>query len=123
LALTYTFVPSPRIAKFADDPARTASLDRWKLLREEWVKSEKPARAAMKIFETFYTLHGRIDREAERVELVLGDGILSWRRTEGGIYHPILLQRLNCSSTHPYQNSRFPKPTIPLNSIPHCSSR
>src|SRR5713101_2758467 len=84
----------PRIAKFADDPARTASLDRWKLLREEWVKSEKPARAAMKIFETFYALYGRIDREAERVELVLGDGILSWRRTEGGISHPILLQRL-----------------------------
>jgi very-short-patch-repair endonuclease len=28
------------------------------------------------------------------VELILGDGILSWRRTEGDIYHPILLQRL-----------------------------
>jgi very-short-patch-repair endonuclease len=83
-----------RIAKFADDPARTASLERWKLLREEWLKTEKPARAAMKIFETFYALYGRIDREAERVELILGDGILSWQRTEGGIYHPILLQRL-----------------------------
>jgi hypothetical protein len=84
----------PRIAKFADDLVRTASLDRWKPLREEWVKSEKPARAAMKLFETFYALYGRIDREAERVELVLGDGILSWRRTEGGVCHPILLQRL-----------------------------
>ncbi len=28
------------------------------------------------------------------MELVLGDGILSWRRPEGGIYHPVLLQRL-----------------------------
>ena len=84
----------PRIAKFADDPARTASLERWNLLREEWLKTEKPARAAMKIFETFYTLYGRIDREAERVELILGDGILSWQHPEGGIYHPILLQRL-----------------------------
>jgi very-short-patch-repair endonuclease len=84
----------PTIAKFADDPARTASLERWKLVRDEWVKTEKPARAAMKIFETFYSLYGRIDREAERVELVLGDGILSWRRPDGGIYHPILLQRL-----------------------------
>src|SRR5882672_6131064 len=84
----------PRIVKFADDPARSASLEGWKLLRDEWVKAEKPARAAMKIFETFYTLYGRIDREAERVELILGDGILSWQRPEGGIYHPILLQRL-----------------------------
>ena len=48
----------------------------------------------MKIFETLYALYGRIDREAERVELVLGDGILSWYRPEGGIYHPILLQRI-----------------------------
>jgi hypothetical protein len=84
----------PRIVKFADDPARTAALTRWKLIREQWAQSERPARAAMKIFETFYALYGRIDREAERVELVLGDGILSWRRAEGSIFHPILLQRL-----------------------------
>jgi very-short-patch-repair endonuclease len=83
-----------RLEMFADDPARTAALERWKLLRDAWVKTEKPARAAMKIFEVFYTLYGRIDREAERVELILGDGILSWRRAEGGTFHPILLQRL-----------------------------
>jgi very-short-patch-repair endonuclease len=84
----------PTIVKFVDDPARAASLEHWKLLRNEWVKTEKPARAAMKIFESLYALYGRIDREAERVDLVLGDGILSWRRADGGIYHPILLQRL-----------------------------
>jgi len=83
-----------RVTKFADDPARTVSLERWRLLRDEWAKTEEPARSAMSIFETFYALYGRIDREAERVELVLGDGILSWRRGDGGIYHPILLQRL-----------------------------
>ena len=83
-----------RIEKFADDPARTAVLERWKLLREQWVKTESPARAAMKIFEALYALYGRIDREAERVELILGDGILSWRRAEGATFHPILLQRL-----------------------------
>jgi very-short-patch-repair endonuclease len=83
-----------RVANFEDEPARLAALRRWKVAREEWAKNEKPARAAMKIFETLYALHGRIDREAERVELVLGDGILSWSRAEGGIYHPILLQRL-----------------------------
>src|SRR6266849_3738456 len=85
---------TPRIVQFTDDPGRTASLGRWKLLQDERVKIEKPARAAMRIFESLYALYGRIDREAERVELVLGDGILSWRRADGGIYHPILLQRL-----------------------------
>ena len=83
-----------RIANFADEPSRPAALQRWKMAREEWAKNEKPARAAMKIFETLYSLYGRIDREAERVELVLGDGILSWCLPEGNIFHPILLQRL-----------------------------
>jgi very-short-patch-repair endonuclease len=85
---------APRLLKFGDDPGRVASLEHWKLLRREWVKTETPARAAMKIFESLYSLYGRIDREGERVELVLGDGILSWHRAEGSIYHPILLQRL-----------------------------
>src|SRR6266478_1545861 len=85
---------SPRIINFDDDRARSMALQRWTILRDEWAKNEKPARAAMKIFEALYALYGRIDREAERVELVLGDGILSWSRPEGNIYHPILLQRL-----------------------------
>src|SRR6266852_3950431 len=83
-----------RIANFTDEPSRLAALQRWKVAREEWAENEKPARAAMKIFETLYSLYGRIDREAERVEVILGDGILSWRRPEGSVYHPILLQRL-----------------------------
>ena len=81
-------------AKFADDPGRTQSFLRWKMSREEWAEKERPARAAMKLFETLYALHGRIEREGERVELVLGDGILSWQRAEGDIFHPVLLQRL-----------------------------
>src|SRR5204863_490215 len=85
---------NPRIVNFDDDRTRSAALQRWKLSRDEWAKNETPARAAMKIFEALYALYGRIDREAERVELVLGDGILSWCRPEGNIYHPILLQRL-----------------------------
>jgi len=82
------------VARFDDEPRRVASFEKWKSEREEWAKKEKPARAAMKLFEALYALYGRIDREGERVELILGDGILSWRRAEGGIFHPILLQRL-----------------------------
>jgi hypothetical protein len=83
-----------RVVEFGDDPQRPKVLETWKVLRDEWARNELPARKAMKIFEQLYELYGRIEREAERVELVLGDGILSWRRTDGGVYHPILLQRL-----------------------------
>lgn len=82
------------LVRFEDDSDRTAVFESWKLTRDEWAKNEKPARSAARVFEAFYELYGRIEREAERVELVLGDGILSWRRQEGGVFHPVLLQRL-----------------------------
>ena len=83
--------------RFGSDPKRVAAFDQWKLQRNQWANVEQPARAAMKIFEDFYELYGRMEREAERVEIVLGDGILSWRRPEGTVRHPILLQRLQLS--------------------------
>ena len=80
--------------RFTDSPVRNEIFQNWKSLRDRWVVAEKPARASMKLFEVLYALYGRIEREGERVELVLGDGVLSWPRPEGDIYHPILLQRL-----------------------------
>jgi len=82
------------LVPFQENPDRIAAFDAWKAKRDEWATNEKPARAALRIFESLYELYGRTEREAERVELVLGDGILSWRRLEGGIFHPVLLQRL-----------------------------
>src|SRR5208283_5446933 len=80
-----------KIVRFEENPERVKAFEAWKRERDLWARNEKPARASMKLFETFYELHGRLEREAERVELVLGDGILSWRRPEGGISHPVLL--------------------------------
>jgi very-short-patch-repair endonuclease len=83
--------------RFGSDPKRVVAFDQWKAQRNLWVKHEQPARAAMKVFEEFYELYGRVEREAERVEIVFGDGILSWRRPEGTVRHPVLLQRLQLS--------------------------
>lgn len=82
------------IVRFWDDPQRPMLLATWKTRRDLWAVNERPAREALKVFERLYELRGRIEREGERVELVLGDGILNWRRPDGGIHHPILLQRL-----------------------------
>ena len=83
-----------RVVRFDEDRLRLIALGNWKARRDEWAHNERPAREAMKTFEQLYELHGRIERESERVELVLGEGILSWRRPEGGICHPVLLQRV-----------------------------
>ena len=82
------------IVRFEEDSKRQSLLADWKRKRDEWSNNERPARQAMKVFERLYELHGQLEREGERVELVLGDGILSWRRPEGGVYHPVLLKRL-----------------------------
>src|SRR5260370_4740857 len=52
-----------RTVDFADEPSRLAALQRWRVGREEWAKSEKPARAAMKIFETLYSPYDPTARE------------------------------------------------------------
>ena len=82
------------LRRFEDDPERPRLLKVWASQRLVWAEKERPAREALKTFERLYELHGMIRREEERVELVLGDGILNWRRPEGGIHHPILLQRV-----------------------------
>ena len=82
------------IVRFDDDRKRQRLLEQWRKQRDSWLVAERPAREAMRIFERLYEIRGQIEREGEKVELVLGDGILSWRRDDGGIYHPILLQRV-----------------------------
>ena len=84
----------PRTVRFADDQSRAKALEKWKLLRDAWEETERPERAALELFERLYALHGQIEREAEKIELLVGDGILNWRVEEGAIHHPILLKRI-----------------------------
>ncbi len=54
----------------------------------------------MKVFETLYALHGDIERQGERIELLLGDGRLTWNVGPTGqgddrVDHPVLLQRVD----------------------------
>src|SRR3954462_13901141 len=80
--------------RFDAEPRRVEAYERWRTQHQSWSATERPARKAMKVFEQLYELYGRIEREAEHIELVLGDGILSWKKLEGSIYHPVLLQRI-----------------------------
>jgi hypothetical protein len=83
------------MVRFTDDSKRPAALVAWKSLRSEWVANERPAREAAHVYERLYALHGRLDREGGRLELILGDGILSWKRPgETDINHPVLFKRV-----------------------------
>lgn len=77
---------------FNDDPLRQHLLEQWKGQRDRWVDNERPSRRTMDIFERLYALQSQFERESERFELILGDGLLHWK-TES-IHHPVLLVHL-----------------------------
>lgn len=84
----------PVTERFADDVAREYAMREWLAAWRLWSTAEQPARQAMKVFEQLYTLLGRIERESEKVELVVGDGRLRHVTAAGSIDHPVLLQRV-----------------------------
>lgn len=79
---------------FSDDPLRVNALTQWRTRWDIWAEAERPARAALKVFEQFYGLRARLERESERLELILSDGRLVWATGAGPVDHPILLQRV-----------------------------
>jgi very-short-patch-repair endonuclease len=80
--------------RLVENPARVAAWHTWCEKRTAWVAAERPVRAAMGAFQTFFELRGRLDREAERFQLILGDGFLKTQDTQGIIDHPLLLQKV-----------------------------
>jgi very-short-patch-repair endonuclease len=80
------------IEEFGSDKARARALQDWLSIRQSWAKNEQPAREAMRCFERLYQLHGQLEREGETHELVVGNGLLSWKVDVDPIFHPVHVQ-------------------------------
>jgi hypothetical protein len=78
--------------QFTDDEERVAAFVEWKTRRANWVEGERPAVAAREIFERVHALWMTVQREGNRVELVVADGILCVPNLV--IKHPILFQKV-----------------------------
>ncbi len=83
----------PQSVSFESSQERVNAFGQWRLQWDTWANIERPNRLVMQEFERLYALYGDIEREGEKVELVFGDGVLTWRLPDGGIAHPLLLQR------------------------------
>ncbi|MBW9154727.1 AAA domain-containing protein [Clostridium estertheticum] len=77
-----------------EDNDRLDLLNIWKELRAKWAYEESKARKADAVYNELYSLYSILKKEAEALELVLGDGILSYCGNKE-INHPILLQAVN----------------------------
>jgi len=82
----------PSKVSFESQSALKSEFFSWQTKRNLWRVSEQPARAALRVWERFFALHSQLEREGETWELVLGEGIINWKRTSGDLHHPILLQ-------------------------------
>ena len=78
---------------FAEDDDRVAALNVWSVARAKWCVAERPAIAALKVFERIHSLWSVMQREGDRVELVLADGMLDV--PSQSVRHPVLMQRVN----------------------------
>ncbi len=84
----------PTVARFDDDPSRVEALTIWTAVRTAFIETQRPAVQALRLFERLYELRGILERDAERYEIILADGILCWNVPSGSIRFPIILQRL-----------------------------
>jgi very-short-patch-repair endonuclease len=84
---------------FTDEQSRADQYKSWFEDRKKWAEPEIAARGAMKYFESFYTLYSKIEKEGEKLELLVADGMLSWNAESGidgavAIQHPIIFKRV-----------------------------
>jgi len=83
-----------RIERFEDNPQRPVLLRDWQKQRDLWVTNERPARLALTFFQTIYEWYGAQEREGEKIEVLVGDGLLECEDMAGDFRHPVLLQKL-----------------------------
>jgi hypothetical protein len=85
--------------QFDSEDQRSSDFVVWDDLRAAWSAPELRARQALRYFELFYEIYSTIEKDGEELELMIGDGHLSWQATsaiEGQvtISHPVLLKRV-----------------------------
>jgi very-short-patch-repair endonuclease len=96
-----------RTESFEADPQREEALRQWSGEREKWAKSERPVRRALALFQTVYEWFGVLEREGERVELLVGDGLFCWPHESGEFRHPVLFQKLELEFHSEKQQPQF----------------
>jgi very-short-patch-repair endonuclease/cellulose biosynthesis protein BcsQ len=79
---------------FDGDFARLRLFDEWSRQRAIWSEERLRAESAQSLFEQLYEQLATMEKEGGTSELVVGDGLLNWRLTSGGVEHPLLIKRV-----------------------------
>ncbi len=79
---------------FADSEQRVDAFDEWMDRKRLWESSERSVVQALDVFSDLFELRSRFDRESEKYQLYLADGMLVVDQDGRSIQHPILIQRV-----------------------------
>jgi very-short-patch-repair endonuclease/DNA polymerase III delta prime subunit len=96
-----------RIERFTEVTQRPSLLLRWQQERAEWQANELPARQSLTVFQTVYEWFGIHEREAERIEILVADGLLHCPDDGGDFNHPVLFQKVELEFYPEKQHPRF----------------
>ena len=81
---------------FADSTLRVSDLETWRGQRAQWLEEALPAYNVRRIYDRLYELHSELEREKDRLELMIGDGIFETELEDGTkICHPLVLERVS----------------------------
>jgi very-short-patch-repair endonuclease len=81
-----------KVEYFNESSDRVTAFDRWVSDFRLWSAADRSARAALKLFEKLYEVHGVLQRENELWELAIGDGFLFHNPSQ--VNHPVLTHAL-----------------------------
>ncbi|PYO02883.1 MAG: hypothetical protein DMD91_03015 [Candidatus Rokuibacteriota bacterium] len=82
------------VEAFEESRERVEAFEKWYEQRRAWEAAEKSAHGSLNVFLDLFDLYGKFEREAERLQLFLADGVLRIHKPGVVIQHPILLQRV-----------------------------
>jgi very-short-patch-repair endonuclease/DNA polymerase III delta prime subunit len=81
-----------KVEQFKDSLDRANAYAGWLPVFKAWSAADRSARAALKLFEKLYEVHGILQRENELWELAVGDGFLF--HSPAQVEHPLLIHTL-----------------------------
>ena len=79
---------------FSDSEERVDAFDEWLGRKRKWEESERSVVEALSVFSDLFDLRSRFDRESEKYQLFLADGLLVLDQPGGKVCHPVLIQRV-----------------------------
>ncbi|NRA00933.1 MAG: hypothetical protein HRU01_30970, partial [Myxococcales bacterium] len=89
-----TLTKNGRRLAFEDAEERVDALEEWLETKRAWEGEARHTAQELAVFQKLFDLRARFQRESEKYQLFLADGVLTLDHEEDSVSHPLLLQRV-----------------------------